>query len=704
MSSLKRPLAVLGLSMFLTVLCSVLIGNTAFVVAMTAVAAVIIIAFMIIQTRHSRTLVVFGIGVVAACLLFLNTQYRHDLTVGLSGENKCVSAVVTSGAEFSQDNARYYVEARLKTIDSQKAYGKIRLSFSQTKDGVDPELLLIGDKINFTGYVYKIGSDIESVHNSYSALGIYLGAYSINEFELIPAAVRPLNYYTDLIRRAVTDKINFAFDSKTSGLIIGMLTGDKDFCIDEVYKNFKVSGAAHILAVSGLHMSIWVSVFGTLFDKLKKNSRLSYLIIILFVIITVFVADFSPSVCRAALMSSLFLVGKMIGEKSDPLNSLGFAMICLLSFNVYVVYSVAFQLTFTCMLSIIAVSDPLRKAFDRFVNKNLKLPEVYRKAVITVSYGIIISLTVTLFTFPVSAIHFGCISAFSVFTNLLIIPVCAPLMVLSMLYLMLNFVPGVSYVLFLCIKAVSGYMLGIIGSIASSSLASINTGEDEIITWLFIVTVLCFIFILYRLAHRYFARFVIGLLSVFIVFSFFSSIERRIDNFSLRLITDEENVAAILVYNGMSAVIGVYDRYYFTEECKAVIESENTKTVAVLPSAGADIRFLEYYCSDLDTENIVFKGGSVVLYDKIRVINKGDYAVVEGNGKRIGIVYSNDLQPDEECDIIITFDRVILQHENIVYSDENLRYGILTIDDQGNVRVRGEKIWQSLTKKNLNPI
>ncbi len=703
MSSLKRPLAVLGLSMFLTVLCAVSFGNTALVVAMTALGAVITVTFMMVKTRHSHTLVTFGIGVVSACVLFLNTQYHHDLTISMCGENRNVNAVITSTPYFSLDNSRFYAEARLKSIDSQKAYGKIRLSFSRSKDEIEPDALRIGDEISFNGLVYKIGSDSDAVHNSFTSSGVYVGSYSIKELTVKSPDTRPLTYYTDLLKRWITGKINFTFDSKTSGLIIGILTGDKNYCADEVYKNFRLSGSAHILAVSGLHMSIWISVFGALFEGIKKRGKITYLIILLFVALTAFVADFSPSVCRAALMSSLFLIGRMLNADDDSLNSLGFAMVCLLCVNVYMIHSAAFQLTFICMLSIIAVSRPLCKSFSTFLNEKVKIHEAFKTLIYTAFSCMLISVTISVFTFPVCAWHFGYISLLSPITNLLLIPICAPLMVLSLLFLILSFIPGVSDIVAFAVEALCRYAVKVTEIIASSSVASVSTGEYEIITWLIVVAVLCFIFILYRLAHRHFARFVTGLLSLFIVFSFFASVGRRLEDYTIRLIGNGEEVTAVLIYNGLSVVIGVYDRYYFTQEAYLITEGENTDTVAVLPPDNTDGRYLEYLCADLDAENIIFNRESVVLYDKIKITNKGNYALIEGNGKSVAVIYEDSLQPKEYCDIIIAKDSVILQYKNEAYFDENLRYGTVTVNGKGDVRVRGERFWQNLTKKSLNP-
>ena len=686
--------------MFLTVLCAVSFGNTALVVAMTAIAAVTIIVFLIVKIRHSYTLVTFGIGVVAASLLFLTTEYNHNLTLSKCGESRTVNAVITSSAEFSDENARFYVEAKLKNIDSERAYGKIRLSFSRSKDGIEPDSLKIGDEISFNGYVYKIGQDSVSVHNSFTSSGVYTGAYSIKDLHIYTPDLRPLTYYTDKLKQIIVDRINFTFDNQTAGLIIGIMTGDKDFCDYEVYKNFKIAGAAHILAVSGLHMSIWISVFGALFYRFKKRSRITNLGILLFVLLTVFVADFSPSVCRAALMSSLYLIGRMIGSEDDSLNSLGFAMVCLLCTNVYVIHSTAFQLTFICMLSIIVIARPVSDRLDAFLSEKRKIPGVIKSLLNAMGSGVIISVTVSVFTFPVCAWHFGYISILSPITNLLIIPVCAPLMVTGLLYLVLGFIPGVSDFLIFVINALSRFMIKVTEIVASSSVASVSTGEYEIITWLIVVSVIGFIFCLYRFAFRNFARFTAALLSVFLIFSFFTSVMRRIDEYRIKLVGNGEAVTAVIIYNGISVVAGVYDRYYFTQEIYYITESENTNTVAVLPPKNTDERFVEYFSADLAVENVIVDGESVVLFNSIKIVNKGGYALIDGNGRRIAVVYEDDLQPAKECDIIIKNDTAILQYMNEVYYDENLRYGTVSVDGEGDVKVRGERFWQSLMKKN----
>ncbi|UKI23486.1 MAG: ComEC/Rec2 family competence protein [Anaerotruncus sp.] len=190
-----------------------------------------------------------------------------------------------------------------------------------------------------------------------------------------------------------------------------MLTGDKSLLGNEAYTAFRLCGATHLMAVSGLHMSI---LFGMLYSLLKKLlvpkvPRVSVCAVGIFVFY-IMLSGFSKSMIRCGIMMLVFLLGKLVKKKNDSLNSLGFAafIVCL---NPYAVADAGVQLTFTAVLGLITVAP--------HIQKKIKI----KNKVFSYFAGILCaSLAVTATTLPSMYFLFGFVSFAGIASNLLLIP------------------------------------------------------------------------------------------------------------------------------------------------------------------------------------------------------------------------------------------------------------------------------------------
>ncbi len=686
--------------MLITVLCLIFSDCTALVVYTLIFASVGMILSMIFRFRAALTCIAACIGIVLSCLLLLNAQYRHDKTLSLCDGDCTVEAVVKENPEFSHETERYYTVAEIKSLNSEKAYGKIRISLSETKDEINPSDIKIGDKLSFSAYVYEIASGSEEAHNSFKAKNIFLGAYSVKNLVIEKAKIRPLAYYTSIARDKMKDILSFHFGNKTAGLLIALLTGDKDNCPEDVYLNFKRSGVAHIMAVSGLHLTIWITILSFCFRYIKTMKKLQYAVMLLVVIFIVYIADFSASVCRAAIMITVYLLGRMSGKEADSLNSLGLALICILSANPYAIYSVSFQLSFACVFSIIVIGIPLTDKAEEAISRILKY-KILKKVASSISDIIIISLTVSTFTFPICAYHFGYVSLLSPISNLLLLFACAPLMALSGAFVVLSKLPFLSVVLFWGTKLLSEYMLFITEKLASMPLSTIPAENDEKIWWLIIVAALSVIVLLRLMGQKYYSKAASLMLVFLVIFGLLHMIDKRTDEYKIKVLGSGQDYAAVVIFSGKAVLIGSSEDYYFTDELGYVLEAENAKLVAVVPEKAYNERKLEYLCADFGAESIIYENESVELFDRIFIENRADGIFIRGNGKTTGFFYTDYLQDGLACDIIIGKNGVIRSSDGESLAlDEGEQTVTVYIDKKGEVKVRGESFWLNLMKKN----
>ena len=153
----------------------------------------------------------------------------------------------------------------------------------------------------------------------------------------------------------------------TTAFFIATITGDDSFLTDNSREQYSRSGLAHILALSGLHVAIIATVIAIfLFPlHLMRQRKMRYIITITILWIYAIVTGLSPSVTRAVIMTSLFLLALMIERRNSSLNTLCFAALVILLFSPMSLYSIGFQLSFCAVTSILVFANRINPISPR---------------------------------------------------------------------------------------------------------------------------------------------------------------------------------------------------------------------------------------------------------------------------------------------------------------------------------------------------
>lgn len=456
---MKRPFAVVGFTSFAVMLVSAFIGRSdvtfcAFVIC----AAAGLYSLLNKNLRQTVTVPVCLFTAAAVCFLFVHYNNERLHTQSLTGNSVEVRATVSEAPYMKKDKGRHYCVLELESVGGEKAKGRLRLSFSPMKDGIDLDLLEIGDRVSFTGKVYIPGEGEKSISRYFTGENILLGAYSVTDFTCTKPCFRGVNYYFHKIRSFVAERLRYGFGDRIAGLLAGILTGDKSVLDDRLYDAFRETGIAHLLAVSGLHLSVWVYSLGELIPEKGKGAKLKYMLLLFTVLFIMLLAGMSESVKRAGFMSAVYLIGKLSRYRSDSLNSLGFAVFVMILFNPMCVLSVSLQLSFLSTLGILTLGQLYMKRCGEFLGgKSINTP--FKKLVIYCSDLFFISISVLVFTFPVLIYNFGGISTVSAWVNILISFAVTPLLMLSGAYVLLSGVSFIALPVGIIVKLVSEYVI-----------------------------------------------------------------------------------------------------------------------------------------------------------------------------------------------------------------------------------------------------
>ena len=155
---------------------------------------------------------------------------------------------------------------------------------------------------------------------------------------------RPL----DRVRWFVVDRLSAALTEAEAGLPVALLTGDRSLLSNHTTDSFRSAGIAHLLAISGLHVSLVGGVAMALIGSMFGRRRAMYLLIpVCLVLVYAALAGFAPPVTRAAIMFCVFVLGRSLGRGSHTLAALALAAMVMIAWNPAIITSLSLQLSFT---------------------------------------------------------------------------------------------------------------------------------------------------------------------------------------------------------------------------------------------------------------------------------------------------------------------------------------------------------------------
>lgn len=210
-------------------------------------------------------------------------------------------------------------------------------------------------------------------------------------------------------------------------LFSALALGDKSNLSDEIENIYKESGTSHILALSGMHLSVLMNVFYFLFLRRLQYSRWRWfgaMPVILLIWGYTFIAGLPVSLVRAAWMSSLAVLGLLSNRRNFTLNILFLAALIMLLLDPFSFYDVGLQLSFAAVLAILF----LQRRFMGLLPKN----SGWKKEIFQM---LAVSFAAQIGTIPLVIYYFQNISIVSSLATLVVSPLTAVLLYLFPLYL-----------------------------------------------------------------------------------------------------------------------------------------------------------------------------------------------------------------------------------------------------------------------------
>lgn len=323
--------------------------------------------------------------------------------------------------------------------------------------------------------------------------GIFLLAYQRGTVSFGAAEEMNWRCYPSRLRQGIRNILAETFPESALPFVQALLIGDSSLLSYEQDTAFRVTGIRHVIAVSGLHVSILFALISMVTFKKRFLTALAGLpVLVLFAS----AAGFTPSVSRACLMSGLMLISLLAEKEYDGPTALSFAALVMLISNPLVITAVGFQLSVCSVAGIYLfynrINGYLRSVLGREKGRTLR-----SRLKGWLSGCVSMTLSATVLTTPLCAYYFGVVSIIGILTNLL------TLWVISFVFYGIIGVCGLYFLWRLgavwLAKLVSlpvYYILWLTKYLAKFPLAAVYTSSIYIVIWLVLAYVLLIVFLL----------------------------------------------------------------------------------------------------------------------------------------------------------------------------------------------------------------
>ena len=284
------------------------------------------------------------------------------------------------------------------------------------------------------------------------------------------------------MRRRLADGIATAVPEPQASLAQAMLLGMRRGVPRDIADAFRDAGAAHLLAVSGLHVGILMTASLYASAAVFGKRRGLYLIAPLLVIwIYGALSGMSPSAARACAMGSVYLAALASGRQRGGLTPLAIAAAAMVTITPSVINSISFQLSFAAIAGITALGQPIGDLMRAGVSRLIGGANPLRAPIALTSDMLAISIAATAATLPLIAYHFERVSMVTIPTTLLTLP-AAPFVIIggAMAGLLGMMHETLALPFGWLAWAAGGYTIGVVKMLSQLPNAAVNPGEFKL--------------------------------------------------------------------------------------------------------------------------------------------------------------------------------------------------------------------------------
>ena len=350
---------------------------------------------------------------------YLHVSYNDDLTPYTENNVTLNAKVISIPSNSVENKTKFYVSANSLEFEDEiykNLNAKTLVTINDSQDKI--QKIKIGDTLKMKG---RLKAPIKATNPSQFDYAKYLQVrdtfsllYVENNWEILSQAT---DFNGKLIRKLNDTRNNILsihrqnIESPMIEILGGIIFGDDAVNPDEETKtSFIKSGIFHILAASGMNVTLIFGIWFFFAKTLRFNYKFSISMGILLILVYTCMTGFGAPIIRAFLMLTLILIGKLIDKNTSTLSLLFIVGFLMLIYNPLMVYDIGFQLSFLVTFALIITAPLIKLDF-----KN--------KAINYTLGACMIPIIAQFYAAPLQMFYFNTFSLYSVFANIAIIPV-----------------------------------------------------------------------------------------------------------------------------------------------------------------------------------------------------------------------------------------------------------------------------------------
>lgn len=350
--------------------------------------AAVISAFLLAYFRPKPLFICI---MILAGLMLIFVRATNELSganyiKNLTDEVVAVSGIIEGDPETDESGTSFKL-GTLKFGDKQPVEGKLYISLSKN------EILSRSDEVVLEG----------KLRDGFGTYAGYMYRPKLTKWRRPDPG--------DLVLRArnrFAERIRSQIPERESALGISYLLGMRSNLAEDIDTNLRTVGLVHIVVASGAHLSILVEVARKIFGKLSRFSGLLFSTI--FIILFMCMVGFTPSIMRAGIMTILTLITWYCGRKIAPWRLILLVAAITLMIEPNFIANLGWLLSFASYAGIMILSPKLAKFFYGSQKPGF------------ISSTILMTISATIMTLPITLYYYGLTSLLSIIANLLILP------------------------------------------------------------------------------------------------------------------------------------------------------------------------------------------------------------------------------------------------------------------------------------------
>ncbi len=364
---------------------------------------------------------------------------NHDDLSKFIPSKASITGIVTSiPTTNNPEKTKFYIKAQSGIFDGVKAdnlKAKTIVTLYDTQENISK--IKIADKIELKG---KLRSPIKAKNPSQFDYSNYLKNKKIFSTLYVQKGDWKILSEPDSLSGKFLQKLNDTRNSilehhkkyiKSPNIEVlgGIVFGDDAINPpDEIKNSFINSGLLHILAASGMNVSIIFGIWYFIGCRLRINHRIVVILGALLVAFYTLMTGMGASVLRAAIMIEFIILGKLIDRSANSVSLIFLVAFLMLLYNPAMINDVGFQLSFVVTFALIFYAQPvLEKIKNRITEALLG--------------AIFIPIIAQLWAAPIQMFYFNTFATYSILANFLIAPFIAVLSFLGFVSAILAMIP-----------------------------------------------------------------------------------------------------------------------------------------------------------------------------------------------------------------------------------------------------------------------